>query len=387
MKGFNILKFFGLVILSLLILSVVLWYFQGDKPFNIYILDKTVSDKRRSEHKSFNWVLNYEHYTNKDHKRLSYKKDYYGFFPLNTKEKGKDYKIRSLRLYEVLSISDDLDMAYYTDTYGVTYQDWYKRPPDKYHAPLIYGGLNQNDYLLLSEMRRKNKLIITEFNILGSPTSDLIRNKTETLFDFNWTGWTGSYYHSLLRSNPDLPRWIIALYEQKYQANWDFRGEGILLIKEQGEIVILENKKHLLFPIPQIITNDYGQEAYKLPRSQNYQSLFDIISTGTTNKVVATYHIFSNNEGDTLLHKYQIPKVFPAIIEHLDNYKFYYFAGDFADRDILMISSFCKGIPILSNAFYWTDSGSKKDFFWRFYFPLIHNILIRNLHSEETYKK
>jgi hypothetical protein len=384
MKRLNIFKILLFIISPLLILSVALWHFQPEKPFNIYILDKTVPDVQRSHHKSFNWILNHENYTNKDHKHYSYKEDYYGFFPLNTTDKSRDYKIRSLRLFEILGITDDLDMLYYTDTYGVTYQDWYHRPVDKYHAPLIYGGLNQNDYLLLSEMRRKNKLIITEFNMLGSPTSDLIRNKTESLFDFKWTGWTGCYYHSLLRTNSNLPRWIVALYEQKYKKSWEFRGAGILFIKEQGEIVILEEKKHLDSSAPQIVTNNYGQKMYELPSIQNYQSMFDIITTGSTNKVVANYQIFPNSDGDTLLHKYQIPKIFPAIIEHLENYKFYYFAGDFADRNIIMTSSYCKGIASISKVFYWKESGSKTAFFWRFYVPLIHNILAKNLYSAET---
>jgi len=112
--------------------------------------------------------------------------------------------------------------------------------------------------------------------------------------------------------------------------------------------------------------------------------MFDIITTGSTNKVVANYQIFPNSDGDTLLHKYQIPKIFPAIIEHLENYKFYYFAGDFADRNIIMTSSYCKGIASISKVFYGKESGSKTAFFWRFYVPLIHNILAKNLYSAET---
>jgi uncharacterized protein YxeA len=385
MKSVNVFKILFLIVLPLLILSVFLWYIQDKKAFNIYILDKTVPDKARTEHKSFNWILTYYNFTDKNHKLYSFKKDYYGFFPLSTSDKNREYKIRSLRLYEVLSISDDLDAVYYTDTYGVSYQDWFKRPPDKLHSPLIYGGLNQNDYLLLSEMRRKNKLIITEFNMLGSPTSDLIRQKTETLFDFYWTGWTGCYCRSLNASNPNLPSWLVTLYEQKYKKKWEFNGPGIILVQEKGDIIILEDKRHLTLSYPQIITGAYGQKTYKLPPVQNYLFWFDIINTGHINKVVANYQLSLTGDGEMLLKKYGLRKEFPAIIEHLDNYRFYYFAGDFADRNISIISAYFKGMPFLAKAFYWNHSGSKQAFFWRYYFPLIYNILENNLIS--TIKK
>jgi hypothetical protein len=90
-------------------------------------------------------------------------------------------------------------------------------------------------------------------------------------------------------------------------------------------------------------------------------------------------------DGEMLLKKYGLRKEFPAIIEHLDNYRFYYFAGDFADRNISIISAYFKGMPFLAKAFYWNHSGSKQAFFWRYYFPLIYNILENNLIS--TIKK
>ncbi len=78
MKVVNIVKIFFLVFLSLLIVSLILWCVQDKKDFNIYILDKTVLNKERTEHKSFNWVLTHYNYTNKNYKRYSFKEDYYG---------------------------------------------------------------------------------------------------------------------------------------------------------------------------------------------------------------------------------------------------------------------------------------------------------------------
>lgn len=379
MKIAKVIKYFFVFFTFLLIISVILWRVQPKKPYNIYILDKTVSDMDRTQHKSFNWILHHDNYTNKNLNYYSFKKDYYGFFPINTAPSKRDYQIRSLRLSEVLSIPDDLDMAYYTDNYGVSYFDWYKRPPDQFHSPLMYGGLNQNDYLLLSYMKSKNKLIIAEYNLLEPPTSNLIRSKTEALLDFTWTGWIGSYFESLSNVSSTLPKWVVDLYEQKHKQNWTFNGSGIVLIQDQGEILVLEDKKHLTNANIQIETNENAQKIYKLPKVQNFSGWFDIIKIGPSNKTLAKYKIPVNSEGEALLKQYQIEKEFPAVIAHLDNYKFYYFAGDFSNRNIVMAGSYCKGLPALLRMFYCYDTGSKQAFFWRYYLPLIHNILANNL--------
>lgn len=374
MKGANYLAIVLIVIGSVISLGFLFWLIQEKKTYNIYILDKTVPNKTYVEHKSFNWILTQQKFVNKKQKIYT-PGDYYGFHP----ENDSVYKIKSLRLYEVLSIPDNLDMVYYTDTYGVTYEDWFKHTPEKLHSPLLYGRLNQNDYLLLSEMKRKNKLILTEFNLLASPTSDLVRQKTETMFGFKWSGWIGSYVRTLRVTNPDLPRWIIVQYEQKYKKKWNFDGHGVILIHHSGDILILEARSHLNDPYPMIISSPYGQKTYNLPETQKYSGWFDIIDPGSVNKVVSTYKIDVNPDGLALLKQAGIPSEFPAIIEHLETYKFYYFAGDFADREFFMGSAYFKGVPALARVFAFKSSETKSTFFWRFYEPLISNILKNNL--------
>lgn len=383
MKGVNFFKIVLYILLPVVLISFLVWLFQEKKIYNVYVLDKTVPDKSYGEHKSFYWLLNHKKIVKPSSKPYSYRNDYYGFHPTKGAE-NTDYQIKSLRLYEILAIPDDIDFLYYTDTYGVSYEDWYQRPPDKFHSPLLYGGLNQNDYLLLNEMRRKNKLIISEFNMLGSPTSDLVRNKTENLFDFYWTGWTGCYFSSLHVTNPNLPGWLINLYEQKNKKKWDFNGAGIVLVQEKGNLLVLQNKIHLNNEYPSIITGKYGQTEYGLPESQNYSFWFDIISPGKINKVVSKYQLSVTPLGNEMLKKENLSAEFPAVIEHLQHYKFYYLAGDFSDQRISHYSSYFKGFPFLAKTIYWRNSGSKKAFFWRYYVPLINHVIEKNVNNKKN---
>jgi hypothetical protein len=377
MRGLNVFKLLLYIFIPIIAASIIFWFLQTKRPLRIFILDKTVLNLKYSEHKSFNWVLNNNRITKHNGKPYSIRDDYYGFVPVKTTS-PKEYKIKSLRLYEVLSISDDIDMVYYIDSYGVYYEDWYNQPPDKLHASLLYGGLNQNDYLLLSEMKRKNKLIISEFNMLGSPTSDLIRNKVENLFDFYWTGWTGCYFKSLNIANPSLPAWIVNIYEEQNKKKWNFTGQGVVLINEKGTIVVLENKKQLNKPSPIIYSTEYGRKKYKLPEYQYYSFWFDIIKPGPANKTVASYSLDLTNDGMKQLDSLNIPAKFPAIIEHTDNYKFYYFAGDFSDRKLFYPTSYFAGIQSVAKVFSLKNSNSRNAFFWRFYIPLVENIIKNN---------
>lgn len=104
--------------------------------------------------------------------------------------------------------------------------------------------------------------------------------------------------------------------------------------------------------------------------------------TRQTNNVVSVYRIFSNARGDSILKSINIPNPFPAVIEHYDNdYKFYYFCGDFCDNPIDSFLAKFEGIT----KFRWfmypsNDAAERKSFFWLYYEPLVSNIL-RNFYN------
>jgi hypothetical protein len=378
MKPLNIFLYSILLVLVVIGISFSAWFFQKKTIHNIYVLDKTISSSSFDGHKSFFWILNYNRYTKKSQMSYSYKNDYYGIIP-NTSNSKTTNSIRTLRLFEILSIIDEIDVAYYTDTYSIinknTSTTISNMPPSK----IIYGGLNQNDYLLLNGLRRKNKLIITEYNFFDYPTSDLIRKKTETLFSIYNTEWKGCSFKSLKKDDTEVPQYFITLYEQQNNAKWNFQGGGILLINHDNKIIILEEKKDLKTLYPRIITTTYAQDKYKLPVSQNYNGWFDVIKSSSVNTQIASFELNVSQQGADTLKKYDIPSSFPAIVEHLKYYKFYYFAGDFAKREISYNSSYFKGIVGIKQSLGSSENSTQNAFFWRFYYPLISNILKNNL--------
>jgi len=363
------------IIFALPIVSFFKWTFQPKKPLKVLILDKTVPTLERDKHRSFNWILNHNKYVKTNKRRYSYKKDYMGFYPLRPlREKQWDRKV--IRLSEVLNLADSLDVLYYTDTYGVYFNDWYKGLSKNRRSRLIDGGLKSNDYLLLKEMKDRNKLILAEYNILDYPTSPLDRNKTETLFGIHWTEWTGKYFESLdILKNPDFPPWIVSLYEKQYRKDWSFKNSGIVLVKG-NRVVVLENETHLEIEVPYIYTTTYGQEKFDLPYKVNFPYWFEVIESGENN-VIANFKIHSNEVGDSILYSNMIRKIFPAIIEQPGENNCYYFTGDFTYNPVNNKTAYFKGIEKLEFLLVNDAPGNGTRFYWSYYKPLITGILDR----------
>ena len=363
------------IIILLLLGSWLMWFFKAERLLNVYILDKTVPTTERTEHKSFNWILNHNRYLKPNGELYNTEKDYYGFFPLNSKSQEFDFK--SVRIHEIEDVANTYDMLYYTDTYGVYYNEWYKKgTKDVKHSQKVYGGLNQNDYLLLKEMKKQKKLVITEFNLYNAPTNGLIREKVEDLFNLNWSGWTGKYYSSLdTADGKKFPPWIVNLYMEQNNNQWPFKNAGIVLVHKFGTIAILEQGIHLCEEIPFILAKKETIDRFGVPEKVHYPQWFDITFSGNQNDVLANFKIHINEKGDSILRHYNLKSVFPAVIEHTGDYNFYYFGGDFAENNVISKTAFFEGYHNIVSFFNTSNYKNTDKFYWQFYLPMMTTIL------------
>ena len=362
------------VILFLPLLSIVKWGVQSKRQLDVLILDKTVPTFDRFNHKSFHWILTHNKYVKGNKRRYSYVKDYFGFVPLRPLREKK-WDTRRIRLAQIIELADSLDALYYADTYGVYFNDWYQGINRSNRSRLIYGGLNNSDYLLLKEMKDRDKLIIAEYNILSPPTAPLERNKTETIFGIHWTGWSGKYYMDLNpETNPDFPKWIVKLYEKQSLETWPFTNSGIIMVKNDNRVVVLENETHLDFDVPFIYSSKSTQENYEVPYTINYPFWFNIIES-TENIVLSEFKIHTNLVGDSLMEANLIPDVFPAVIMQPEKEHYFYFSGDFANNDVNYSTAYFKNIEKIDKYLYNNDLSDKRKFYWKYYKPLVTNTL------------
>ncbi|MGN6566421.1 MAG: hypothetical protein ACTHJ0_00640 [Flavipsychrobacter sp.] len=365
------------IVILLLLLPLwmwMAWLLTPKKKLVIAIIDKTVLTTAGQEHSSLTWILNNERYTKNKHDLYSVSHDYFGFFPKDNEK----YRIKGLERFsseQIRQLSNDADAVYITDAYGIYRNEWYAKAEVSERSGMIYGGLSQQDIDLMKEMKTKHKLVMAEFNTIGSSTNGNIRQQFEQIFALHWTGWLARYFESLDTAiNTEIPKWLINDYLRSGH-KWTFKNAGIAFVNDQNEAVVLELGKHLSQPIPKIVTND---NLYGLPQSLYYPFWFDVTVTDTTiNKVVARFVLDLTDSGKRELTQHNIPITFPAVQLHQDDqYSFAYFSGDFSDNPIKFTSSYFKGIPFFSFPFYnHFDKTDRAGFFWKYYRPLVTGIL------------
>ena len=365
------------VIIALPVINLIQWTFQSKKPMDIIVVDKTVPNLERENHKSFDWILTNERFVKRENNSsYSYKKDYYGFYP---KRPLRDFEWdrNDYRLNDLIDLAKKNDAVYFTDTYGVTSGDWYRAYYKARKTRKLYGGLNNNDFLLIKEMKDRNKLIIMEYNSFDYPTAQFESVRTQEKLGITFSGWTGKYFSTLDSTSKEFPSWMTAMYRKEYKKPWTFTKSGIVILNAK-DIIVLEEGTHLKNSLPHIITDSEFTEKYKVPASVAFDKWFDIIDP-LANKVISKFVLETTALGDTLLIANDLTNIFPAVVQEPVDKRIYYFSGDFANYDVPIWTSRFLGVDKLKGVFYSDKPDDTRRFFWLYYKPLINGILTRLL--------
>jgi len=370
-----------IIIIIILVIILILpaigffgWFFQEKKQIDIVILDKTVHSLDRVKHRSLNWVLANDRFVKDNNRKYSLSDDYYGFYPIRPL-RSKKFRKNDFRLAEVINFADRYDALYYADTYGVFFNDWYQGINRSRYSRKLYGGLNNNDYFLLSEMQKRNKLTILEYNSFDYPTDAYEKYRVEELLGFKSTGWTGQYYSSLDSASSDLPMWITELYRKKARAAWPYKNAGIVLLKGENDILVLEEGTHLENAVPFIVTDPEKAVNYKVAVQVAFDKPFDIIDP-INNEVLSSFKLMTTEEGELLLDKHFLSNEFPAVIVNPGDVRSVYFCGDFATSNLPPWTASFGSLKILQKLLYKDDDmNDTRRFFWQYYKPLLTGML------------
>lgn len=349
---------------------------------DIILVDKTVPTLEREKHKSLNWILTNERFVKKEKKTsYSFRKDYYGFYPQRPlREKKWDRK--DYRLTDLINLAEKNDAVYFADTYGVFFNDWYKGINRSRKSRKMYGGLNNNDYLLIKEMKDRNKLIVMEYNSFDYPTAQFESVRTQEKLGIKFSGWTGKYFNSLDTAGVDFPIWMTAMYRKQYKQPWTFNKAGIVILKEKV-IIVLEEGNQLKNAMPHIITDSTYCKKYNVPASVAFDQWFDIIDP-LQNNVVSNFKIETTTIGDTILFDNDLENMFPAVVQEPVTQRIYYFSGDFAHTNIPFWTSRFKGVDKLRGILYSEKPDDTRRFFWLYYKPLVNGIFTDYYNSLNT---
>lgn len=364
-----------IIITGIPLISFLLWYFKTRIPVEILVMNKSAASVSRIEHKAAFWIFNNSRIVKRTGKSYNHKEDYYGFIPV-TPYRNKEYLLKEIRTGDIDSLSDHYDMAWFVDSYGLTYDDWYGNPSHPGRSRILYGGLTQADYMFIRDMIRKKKPVIAEFNFFASPTSQQVRSKSEELTGIYWSGWTGFYCDNLDRiSNGDLPLWIINTYQEQNGIEWNYSNPGIVLVSQHNRIVVLEKETHIDIEFPLIITGSDKAARYGIARLVHFPGRFDISYATDPGKVISYFELSVNANGESLLKDHNLPFRFPAVVGNPGSIDFYYLAGNFSEARIGMTGSKFWGIRFLKSFLDNDGTDSRSEFYRSYYYPFISTVI------------
>ncbi len=366
MKIKKVLLIILLIIIILPFLGRLLWELPKGKNVNLLIVNKTTANNSENQVKAFNWVLNFHKYVKSINDCYNYKKDYYGFHP---DAPLPELLIRTFGLSDISSLQSNHKLLYYIDNEGVSLND---RLPD---GPDHYGGLNQNDYLLLKAFYEESKPVIAECNFFSVPTEDLVRFNTEQLVDIYYIGWRGKFIHNLnsKKVGAHLDKKWIDRYREYYGNKWEFEGSGIVLLNDkQKRIIILPSEKFMTEDYPAIRTEPKHSAFFNIPPSVAFTGWFSIVYQGR-NEVISSLDLNLNDEGIDFLKRNGIDSVFPATIRGKNN--FYYLAGNYSEENVLLTFSKYRVFSDVLRLVGKNMTGNPDQFFYTYYFPFMSSLL------------
>ncbi|MCH7415541.1 hypothetical protein MM213_18715 [Belliella sp. R4-6] len=378
---FKWIIFFMLVFFAFPLLSYLSWQGKPSAGLEVVILDKTVPNKEQGEFQSIQWVLNHLKYTKTNGSKYLGEKGYFGYYLRGDQGEHEINDFSNMSLSVKDRLVQDLDLLYISDTYGV-YENDFTENVGEDRSKKIYGGMNADDLYMIKSAYEAEKVVITEFNSIASPTSKQVRTEFENLMEVKWTGWIGRYFDELnIVLNEEIPDWMITTYKNQHDGIWDFNGSGIIFLHENGRIEVMRDNEHLRDPVPSVVTNILNQKKYGLSEVVKYPYWFDILLISREYEVISHYDVHPTPKGIELLNEMGLPRYFPAVIKRRKgNGSFYYFAGDYSDNRITDNSYKFQGLGRMWRMFLHADDFSqRRSFFWNYYYPLMKEI------TKETY--
>ena len=147
---------FFVLILFIPIGMLLTWFMWPKKKMVVAMIDKTVLTTEGQEHASLTWVLNNDRYTKTSSKIYNVASDYYGFFPKDSNR--YDLKgMERLSSSQIQKLSNDADVVYFTDAYGIYSKEWFGKENVSERSGLLYGGLHKNDVELMRLAKQQKK--------------------------------------------------------------------------------------------------------------------------------------------------------------------------------------------------------------------------------------
>ncbi len=387
LKWYHILM--AVIVLAIIALFVG-WHLKPKREMNVVVIDKTVLSYSEDEdinkdhiyrkHQGFVRILNQQRYIKEDTTDYDYKKDYFG--PAVDEEGAYSHDT------DLGDATGSPDLVYLCDGYGMgndTFGHYNGSTP-------LNAGISSDEMSYISFAHEYGAQVVTEMALFSSPMSDSVFAQMTALTGVTPTKWIGRYLVDL-EDFSDVPDWAPPMYEQQEGVEWRFTGPGILLVSNDGKIIILEqNTDFTSQNLLQIYINDDYKSEFGGCDQCNFYNWFELVEPNYGTETIATFAFDLNAVGMEKIKEISKTPRFAAVTRRQEEgyAPVYYFAGDCCDY----VNGDRYGCFLFANEFFkflsYDRQGDISNFYWRFYTPMLRHILDNTTsrkHEEDTKKK
>ncbi|WP_408893756.1 hypothetical protein [Paenibacillus taichungensis] len=348
------------VVSVVLVIPWILWQSQAPIPLNIMIVDKGKPDLSYVGHKGLVWILNQQKIVQQTGEHYTYEEDYYGY----------DIQNGISRIERKLPDEvTDTDLIYLTANHHLSSTDTNERIQDK-----AYEGLTIYDAHKIREAATKGVTIVAEFSALSNAVSNMTKEQLYPILGMKSSGWQGRSV-SDLQSLDEVPQKVRMNYELREKRDWPYHGAGILLVHEDGRVIVLKKGRDVKTGDLKLSFTQEGEEWSGITRDIHYSEWFDIIVPQQQAAVLAWYKTDLTENGQQKLMDAGIPVEFAALIRNEGYNRTYYMAGSFGELEHYSFWRRIKGWDVVKTKLTPDQKGVPDRFYWKVYVPVMKKIL------------
>ena len=351
-------------------ISHLIWRFGPERVLKLLVVDYSVPDDSYWNHKGLFFLLNHLRIIPPSgHGTWQLDSDYVGFDP---KGNGRGTRISEVPL-------DAYDWLYLADTYGVHVRDRSPSDPAAVKNGFIFGGLSIEDATALASFSEKGN-IISEFNSLSDPTPVEARHIVADIMGIDWVGWAGRFIVNFAEVPKEYP-WFVALYEAQYKKRPLPKGHGMMLISQDGRLVVLHGA---VFErsMPTLMLTDLGRKWISQPVGMPpYYGWFGVVTPlapkeGT--EVLAEIVLPTPTGWREVYRQKGVPTRFPLVTRKRNHGRQYIdISANISVVDEVPTHHGLAFLPkLLSTIHRRRDSQEHGPAFWQFFVPVMSKILV-----------
>ncbi|NUU76065.1 hypothetical protein [Paenibacillus xylanilyticus] len=235
-------------------------------------------------------------------------------------------------------------------------------------------GLTIYDAHKIREAADRGVTVVVEYNTQSLWTSNNVREQLYPILGLKSSGWRGKYVSSL-QSRIEVPEQVRIDYEHIAGQEWPYYGQGILLVHEDGRVIVLRGGKDVRAGELRLSFTEIGRQWSGIHQEIRYSSWFDVVVPDQPDAVLARYKVDLTAEGRQKLVNAGIPSDFPAIVRNDMNYRAYYMTGSFGELEHYSFWRRIKGWDVIKGWLTSNQKGIPDMFYWKVYVPVMKQIL------------